>query len=203
MAEIVIHRKSNFLNYRLPFIVKVDNKKIGKTHKKNNTYRRWQYCQLILTQLNFLTMNLKTTITVILMALCAFTVTAQEDEYSKDILKMLSINGSEVAYDAMYDQLTTAMKMQKAGVPDATWGKLKTEVFDAQIVELNKKMVPIYKQNLSHADVKEIIKFYESEVGKKLAASTSNITKSSMQMSQQWAMQLMGKMNEFLTNEGY
>ena len=148
-------------------------------------------------------MNLKTIITVILMAFCAFTLTAQEDEYSKDILKMLSINGSSVAYDAMFDQLTNVLKMQKAGVPDATWAKLKTDVFDAQIVELNKMMVPIYKQNLSHADVKEIIKFYESEVGKKLAASAPNITKSSIQMSQQWAMQLMGKLTEFLTNEGY
>lgn len=148
-------------------------------------------------------MRLKTTITVILMALCAISLTAQEDDYSKDILKMLSINGSSGTYDVIYKQLVTGMKMQKTGVPQATWDKLKTEVFDKQIEALNIKMIPIYKKHLTQAEVKEIIKFYESPVGKKLAEQTPKITQASTQISQQWAMGLMGKMNEFLTNEGY
>ena len=148
-------------------------------------------------------MKLKTTITVILMALCAMSITAQDDAYSKDILKMLSINGSSGTYDVIYTQLVSGMKMQKPGVPQDTWDKIKTEVFDKQIEELNKKMIPVYKKHLSHAEVKEIIAFYESPAGAKLAEQTPKITQASTQMSQQWAMGLMGKMNEYLTNEGY
>ncbi len=148
-------------------------------------------------------MKIKTTITVIIMALCAFSVSAQEDEYSNDILKMLSINGSSGTYDVVYKQIISGMKMQKPGVPQTTWDKIKTEVFDKQIEELNIKMVPVYKKHLTHAEVKEIIAFYESTVGAKLAEQTPKITQEATQMSQQWAMGLMGKMNEYLTNEGY
>ena len=99
-------------------------------------------------------------------------VNAQTDEFEKDLLKYLQISGSTSTYDLMYDQLTPQLKMMKPGVPDPVWVSLKTEVFDKEVMELTKQLVPLYKKHFTHQDVKELISFFESPMGKKLAEKT-------------------------------
>jgi hypothetical protein len=103
----------------------------------------------------------------------------------------------------MYEQILTQLKMSKPGVPDSVWSNLKTEVFDNEVNELTQKMVPLYKKHFTHEDVKELISFYESPIGKKLVAKTPLLTQESMQFSQQWGMSLMGKLNGWLSEKGY
>jgi hypothetical protein len=56
---------------------------------------------------------------------------------------------------------------------------------------------------LSEADLKEIIKFYESSVGKKLAQKTPVITQESMQAGQQWGQVIAGKVMKKMQEKGY
>ncbi|MCF8362099.1 MAG: DUF2059 domain-containing protein [Prolixibacteraceae bacterium] len=136
------------------------------------------------------------------MLLAVLCVNAQSD-YDKDLEKFLQINGSTETYNIMYEQILTQLKMSKPGVPDSVWSNLKTEVFDNEVKELTKKMVPLYKKHFTHEDVKELINFYESPIGKKLVTKTPLLTQESMQFSQQWGMSLMGKLNGWLSEKGY
>jgi uncharacterized protein len=94
------------------------------------------------------------------------------------------------------------MKIQKGNAPDSIWASLKREVFDVQIKELNEQLIPIYKRHFTHQEVKEIITFYESRVGRKVADKTPAIFSETMQLSQQWVMGLMAKMQEYLGKNG-
>lgn len=137
------------------------------------------------------------------MLMAVLCVNAQTSDYEKDLEKFLSINGSTETYNIVYEQILTQLKMSKPGVPDSVWSNLKTEVFDNEVNELTKKMVPLYKKHFTHEDVKELINFYESPIGKKLVTKTPLLTQESMQFSQQWGMDLIGNINGWLSEKGY
>ena len=75
---------------------------------------------------------------------------------------------------------------------------LKKEVFDVEVAELNKQLIPIYKKHFTQEDVKAIIAFYETPAGKKLAEQTPQITVESMQFTQTWGMGLFSKIQAYL-----
>lgn len=137
------------------------------------------------------------------MLMAVFCVCAQTSDYDKDLEKLLHINGSAETYNMVYKQLTTQLKQTKPGVPDSAWSNLKTEVFDNEVKELTKQMVPLYKKHFTHDDVKELISFYESPIGKKLTTKTPLLTQESMQISQTWGMNLMSKLYDWMAKKGY
>ncbi len=137
------------------------------------------------------------------LLLSSYSITAQTSDYEKDLEKLLQINGSTAMYNIAFNQIKTALESQKPDVPDSLWVNLKTEVFDIEVTNLTKQMVPIYKKHFTQKDVKELITFYETPIGKKLTTKTPLITKDAMQISQPWAMSLMGKFNTWLTEKGY
>lgn len=137
------------------------------------------------------------------LLLSVYGVTAQTSDFDKDLEKLLQINGSTGTYNVVFDQMKPQLKMMKPGVPDSIWVNLKTEVFDTEVKELTKQMVPLYKKHFTHDDVKEMISFYESPIGKKLTAKTPALTRESMQMGQTWGMQLMTKFDSWLSGKGY
>ncbi len=49
--------------------------------------------------------------------------------------------------------------------------------------------------------MKTIISFYETSVGKKMAETTPKMTMEQMQLTQTWAMGLMGKMQTYLDKQ--
>lgn len=128
---------------------------------------------------------------------------AQTGDFDNDLEKLLQINGSAGTYNMVFDQMKPQLKMMKPGVPDSVWVNLKTEVFDKEVLELTKQLAPLYKKHFTHNDVKEMISFYESPVGKKLAAKTPVLTGEAMQLGQIWGMNLMTKFNSWLGEKGY
>lgn len=61
------------------------------------------------------------------------------------------------------------------------------EVRTEELVDL---IVPVYDRNLSQDDVKELIRFYESQAGKKFVAGLPKITQESMVVGEKWGRQL-------------
>ena len=98
---------------------------------------------------------------------------AQDNEFEKDLALMLELNGSKESYDMVFEQIVGQLKYSMPNVSDENWAKVKADVFDKQIIELNKKLVPIYKKHFTHDEIKGIIAFYQTEVGKNGAEKRS------------------------------
>lgn len=149
-------------------------------------------------------MKTRTVIVSILLTLCVMTSLAQ-DAFEKDIIKLQQVNGSAATYDMVFNQLKAQMKMQAQmkNAPEEVWTELQDSVFKVEITNLNSKIAPIYKKHFSHDEITELIKFYESPIGKKMSKETPLITQESMQISQKWAMGLMKNMNDFMADKGY
>jgi len=126
----------------------------------------------------------------------AIAVKAQADSFDADIVKMQHLNGSA---EAMYSQIVMQFKSIKPGVTEEQWATVKKEVFDVEVAELNKQLIPVYKKHFTQDEVKAIIAFYESPAGKKLAEKAPLIAVELMQNSQAWAMGLFGKIQAYLS----
>ena len=135
-------------------------------------------------------------IAVLLVA--SIVVKAQTEPSDADIIKMQQVNGSVGSINTMYPQIEAQLKSTKSGVPQAKWAAVKKEVFDVEVAGLIKQLIPIYKKHFTKEEVKAIIAFYESPIGKKLASQTPLISLESMQVSQTWAKGLYGKIQAFL-----
>ena len=123
---------------------------------------------------------------------------AQTDPFEADILKMQQINGSSGTTDAMFSQIVAQLKSAKPEVTEAKWAAMKKDVFDVEVKDLQKMLIPVYKKLFTPEEVKAIVAFYESPVGKKLADQSPQIATESMQVTQQWGMSLFGKIQAYL-----
>ncbi|MFT7035990.1 MAG: hypothetical protein ACJA2S_004516 [Cyclobacteriaceae bacterium] len=125
-----------------------------------------------------------------------------QDNFDKDILRFLEINGSKQTMAPMVDQMVKQFRSMNSSVPNDFWTLLKLDL-TADMTDLMKKMVPIYKKHLTHEEVKGLIEFYESPVGKSFTSKSGLIMQESMQIGQQWGMQIGGKIQQKLKDEGY
>lgn len=132
------------------------------------------------------------------LAMTANTLQAQFDSFSADLSKMLVVNGSAATTDGLYAQVVAQLKPAKPDVTESQWTALKLEVFDVEVAALNEQLIPIYKKFYTHEDVKAIIAFYETPVGKKMASVLPQLNLEQIRISQTWGMGLMGKIQAFL-----
>jgi uncharacterized protein len=137
------------------------------------------------------------------LLLTVYMAQAQNNDFDQDLVKLMAVNGSTETYNMVYNQLTAQLKQAKPNVSDSVWSNLKHEVFDVEVNELAKQMVPLYKKYFTQEDVKELISFYESPIGKKLTTKTPLLTQESMQISQTWGMNLMSKLYDWMAKKGY
>ena len=79
------------------------------------------------------------------------------------------------------------MKTALPQVKEAFWNEFRKELSADELVKL---IIPLYDKHLTHPEIKELIKFYETPVGKKMIAVMPAITAESMQAGQQWGMDI-------------
>lgn len=109
----------------------------------------------------------------LVMAASVRPAAAQDDAYRKLLSELLDKSGQLAAADMIMSQLLPMVKQSSAGqIPEEFWKTFSakwTEITRGKMVDL---YVPIYKKYLSAADLKQIVAFYESPAGKKLAGAT-------------------------------
>ncbi|MUU78083.1 DUF2059 domain-containing protein [Winogradskyella endarachnes] len=138
---------------------------------------------------------------LILFSTSAFGQT--DTDYAKTLRKMFEVSGTEQTFQTVIKQMFTMFKQQYAAVDAETWKELENEFSKTSLDDLTVMLVPVYEKYMTEADLKELIKFYESPVGQKFAKSTPLITQESMQIGQQWGMAIGEKFAEKMKERGY
>lgn len=110
-----------------------------------------------------------------------------EPQKRADLVKLMQVTGATRLGLQLFEQVLTSFKNVVPGSKDAFWNEFRKEV---SADELTERLLPIYDRHLSPAEVKELIRFYESPLGKKVLAAMPAITSESMQVGQTWGMDL-------------
>ncbi|PKP40693.1 MAG: hypothetical protein CVT96_07930, partial [Bacteroidetes bacterium HGW-Bacteroidetes-13] len=143
-------------------------------------------------------------LTITLLLFVSITVFGQVDkEYNETLKRMFVVSGSEKSYQAVIKQMFTMFKQQYSDVESDMWGDLENEFSKTSLNDLTKMLVPVYSKYMTLEDLKELIKFYETPVGKKFAKNTPLIMLESMQIGEQWGMKVGQDFEKKMKEKGY
>ena len=130
-------------------------------------------------------------ITVVLF-LTLLVVTAHAEQPAADdaekqtlIIEFFTVSGQTEMFDQMLNQMFMQLGQGKS-MTDEEMAELKNDYIDI--------LVPVYAKHFTSDDIKEMIKFYNSPIGKKQVSVQPQIMQDTMLASQGWAMKLQQKM---------
>jgi len=115
---------------------------------------------------------------------------AQSADFKKDVVEYIKLSGSAA-------QVTAVLEPVLAQIPEDKRADLKKEI-DATLPSLYDKMADVMMKHYTHDDVKKMIEFYNSPVGKKIQEVTPKMTKDQMKAGQEWGMQLQGLLMKYM-----
>lgn len=124
----------------------------------------------------------------------------EETEFRQDIRKLMVLTGAGDLGTQVMRQMIDMFKQTYVGVPAEVWDRFLEQAGGDELVEL---VIPIYERHLTHEDVKGLIAFYESPLGRKLVSKQPLIMEESMLVGQEWGAQLGEDVMSKLKEEGY
>ena len=131
---------------------------------------------------------------------CAGPAMSQAGNAAKqqDIRKLMELTGAAKVGQQIAAQMIPMFKQSNPQVPQKFWDDVMKE-FDAKsMIDL---VVPIYDRHLTHDDVKGLIVFYQSPLGRKMTSVMPQIAQESMQVGQQWGMQIAQRVQKRLEEQ--
>ena len=125
----------------------------------------------------------------------AFVLTAQmsfaQDAPAKaDVMKVIALSGADAQMKMAKDQI---LKM----VPAEKQAAFLVE-FEASLPAFYDKIATAYMEVYTKDDVKEMLKFYESPVGKKITSKAGVIMEKSQAAGQEWGQALQAIMMKYM-----
>lgn len=117
---------------------------------------------------------------------------AQGADFKADVLKLISISGADAQMKVVKPQILNM-------IPEANRESFSKE-FDASLPSLHNKMADVYMQIYTPEDVKAMIAFYESPVGKKMNEKAGELGQKSLKVGQEWGMELQALMAKYKGN---
>ena len=105
----------------------------------------------------------------------------------EDIRKLLVVTGAGKMGVQMMEQMFASIKVQNPAIPATFFDEFMKEVDPNELIEIS---IPSYDNHLTHDEIKQLLKFYESPIGKKLIEKQPLIMRDAMGAGQAWGMEL-------------
>lgn len=115
---------------------------------------------------------------------------AQDAAFKADAVKFLNISGTASTFEMMTKDIVKNAPADKQAA-------FKKDL-DASIQELIGKMADLYMTEFTHEDIKAMIKYYETPVGKKAASKTGVLFEKGQVVGQEWGMGLQSIMMKYM-----
>lgn len=127
-------------------------------------------------------------------------VTTQETEKIKNIKQLLNVTGASSLSQQIVMQMLISMKSQYPQVPQKFWDAFLAE-FNAD--DLLKELIPIYSKYYSDEDIKGLIAFYQTPLGKKTITLLPQLSQESIAIGQRYGLDAGKRAIQKLEAEGY
>jgi len=115
---------------------------------------------------------------------------AQDATFKTDVVKFLNVSGTTVTFEAITKDLIKNVPVEKQA-------DFKKDL-DVSIQELISKMADMYMTEFTHEDVKAMLKFYESPIGKKMSSKAAVLYDKGQAVGQEWGMGLQTIMMKYM-----
>ena len=94
--------------------------------------------------------------------------------------------------DLLVPQIMGSLKKENRKIPDAVWDQFTgicTEEMKRSLPELEDPVITIYDDNFSTDEIKQLVAFYQSPVGRKIVIQLPQLMQQSVTMGQSWGQQ--------------
>lgn len=125
------------------------------------------------------------------MLLSVQLVSAQSADFKKDAIEAVKLSGATSNFSVYAEAIMSQ-------ISDETKKADFKKEFDATLPSLYDKMANSLIKNYTHEDVKKMIEFYNSPVGKKIQEKTPIILKEQGPSMQEWQMKLQGVVKKYI-----
>lgn len=172
---------------------------------------------------------MKTTFLTIFLAICSL-VNAQVDDFQKEIIDYLDINGTREQYSIAFYELFPVLErnFKNKEIPEEAWEELQQDE-EAQIDDIVSRLTFAYRKYFTREDIAIMNEFYSSEVGQKVVSdyalteeenavfqeyldsdvskkyekNRKELTKDIEKISTEWSRELFGTKIQQLVKGGY
>ncbi|PIE41159.1 MAG: hypothetical protein CSA49_04830 [Gammaproteobacteria bacterium] len=126
------------------------------------------------------------------------------EQASKDSVKeLMRLTGAGNMSVQMMNQMLPALKSMAPDQPEKFWDDFMAEVDPNELENL---VIPVYQKYLSENEIKSLIEFYQSPVGRKIISVQPHIMQESMMIGQNWgrgiAQKVLHKLNSQAPSAG-
>jgi hypothetical protein len=121
-------------------------------------------------------------------------------EKEADIERLLDITDSLDVSQQVVDQLFAMQRQARTSVPEEVWDEIRAEM---DMTRMQPVIVAIWARHFSHDDIRGLIEFYESPLGRKLVETQPAVMQESMAAGELWARQVLQRIQDKLAQKGY
>jgi hypothetical protein len=118
--------------------------------------------------------------------------------FKADLQRLMELSGGAINGKQVLDQMMVALKPMAPMVPERFWTEFMAEV---DVNSLTDMVLPIWAKYYSREDVKQLIAFYESPLGRKVVSVQPQILAESMAAGATWGEALGAKIEAKLRTE--
>lgn len=119
----------------------------------------------------------------VLALVFTFSVNAQDSsDFKSKTIEFIKLTGSAQMFDDAISQIGMMVPEDKK--------EAYTKEAQGTLNDLYSELANIYIKEFTEAEIDELIEFYNSEIGQKLASKQTAITQSGMAVGQNWGMSL-------------
>ena len=125
---------------------------------------------------------------------------AQSPAEANDIRQLLEMTGAGKTFIPLLPAMFAPLKKALPKVPEEFWDELLRGVTAEGVVD---RIVPFYEKYYTEDDVKQLISFYQSPVGRKVIQVQPELQRDLLADGQRWGAELAGQAMMRLAEKGY
>lgn len=127
----------------------------------------------------------KVLFTCLFMVSVATQIQAQDNStFKKETIEFIKLTGAGSAFENAIDQIGTMVSEENK--------EAYTKEANGTLDGLYEKMADLYMTEFTQDEIKELVAFYNTDLGKKLAEKQLGLSQKAMMFGQSWGMEVQG-----------
>jgi len=127
---------------------------------------------------------MKKLICIGLFILTLATQAQEQSDFKKETIEFIKITGAGSAFETAIEQLGMMVAAEKK--------EAYTQEANGTLDGLYDKMAELYMGEFTQPEIQELVRFYHTDLGKKLASKQLNLAQRGMAMGQSWGIEVQG-----------
>lgn len=135
---------------------------------------------------------------IVILLVVTGTLSAQTtDGIDAKITRLLELSGAEAQFLGVVDNMLEMQQQQStySAIPKEWFTEFSRDVHENAWQDLLPKLIEIYRNNYTEAEIDHQLAYLEDPVTQQLVAKQPAVMQQSMQVGQQWGMELAEKIN--------